>query len=548
MTNLQKMYPISIAPVLNISNILEGIRNNSSTSEAIFGAPIPEGSLEVPPHTTFIHIIQIGAGGTGGYVASEIMRFLGNIPKPLQDMFFYTLCDGDSFEPKNLGRQLCTEEDLGMNKAEALVSAYGPHFGCKMNNIQIIPQYLTSISDLYKINAGLLKVKSGSPQSDVGILLGTNQRVLRRTVKCHHQFPPLFVNSYRVWENNITIIPIIIDCVDKTTPRHILHTYLEDIQTKDAFPMIYNISLKLLTGWKKYRAKISNNGCDVIATPHGDIVLASKGEVIATFGYTSGVVSHQPQTYIISSGNGHFTGQVYWGRCSTIKNKDTNPISYKDIYGDKDVSHLFNATTIEEVTNEINDEGNEILLGTLEVESDTYAKFNMVSEDPAVLAGIERRLTRFAAMRKYMRDIMTAENTTNDPIVNLKHKTSRVFDAMTGKIDSDISPIQDFDKFASSIISVPSPYKIHPELIDLEIDKQEEQMSCAERAATNVQNINANKTAATLVMNYLTGIINGLLPMEPGSTLPISTAGVKFDVRTNSFTPELITTDYLKQV
>ena len=55
----------------------------------------------------------IGCGGLGGYAAEMLVRAgVGHI----------RVCDGDVFDETNLNRQvLCTEKNLGKNKAEAAV-------------------------------------------------------------------------------------------------------------------------------------------------------------------------------------------------------------------------------------------------------------------------------------------------------------------------------------------------------------------------------------------------------------------------------------------
>jgi hypothetical protein len=58
----------------------------------------------------------IGNGGVGSWLAPALCLLVG--PKNV------TLIDGDTLEEKNLNRQLFTESEIGLNKAEALARKY----------------------------------------------------------------------------------------------------------------------------------------------------------------------------------------------------------------------------------------------------------------------------------------------------------------------------------------------------------------------------------------------------------------------------------------
>lgn len=557
-TNLQKMYPVSINPVLSLSNLLAGLRNHPQEFTEIFRTMTTN---NIPCHNTYIHIIQIGAGGTGGYVAAEIMRFLGSIPDQLKYMIKYTLCDGDEFEAKNLGRQLCSEEDLGVNKAEALISNYGPYFGCNMNNLKVLPKYLTNIKELQHLDYGLIRE---SRQGYNTIYTGKDSIVSDdiQVLREHHEYlSPIYLNSGYALNNKIKIIPIIIDCVDKTTPRKIISDYLDqlyNIKAQSLLAFIIDFVTMMIAHSKTHLEKLkysTGKTAELYITKSGKLCVKFIGiNELTPFGFITDAVTAkltQPQTYIISSGNGHFTGQVYWGRVSGL-HAMTTPVKYKELYGNDDVSPLFGKTTSKEIANDT-----EMLhIGRLYLDTDSSRP--IIKVDTSVTSAgsidqLEEELKRIYMARQLSNAQLEKTNYDNDNTNNpeierfIRQGIPVVIDSQTFNIDEDLTKLNTLEELTASIMSVPSPYKVHPELIDISIDAQEDQMSCAERAAANVQNINANKTAANLVINYFTSIINGLLPMEPGSTVPISTAGVKFDVRTNSFTPELLTTDYLRQ-
>lgn len=76
----------------------------------------------------------IGAGGTGGYVIRDLLRYLQAL-KLKGDLrhFAVNLIDGDIVEEKNLIRQNFIQADLGKYKAEVLAKRYGTAFGVPVN-------------------------------------------------------------------------------------------------------------------------------------------------------------------------------------------------------------------------------------------------------------------------------------------------------------------------------------------------------------------------------------------------------------------------------
>lgn len=54
---------------------------------------------------------------------------------------------------------------------------------------------------------------------------------------------------------------------------------------------------------------------------------------------------------------------------------------------------------------------------------------------------------------------------------------------------------------------LPLPGIVHPELLDEELDRQEDAMSCSERAVANVQNLIANGMGACAATNYITALM-----------------------------------------
>ena len=59
-------------------------------------------------------VYLVGCGGVGGHLLSTLVR-------TIDEATAITLLDGDTVEPHNLDRQFFREEQIGMNKAEALL-------------------------------------------------------------------------------------------------------------------------------------------------------------------------------------------------------------------------------------------------------------------------------------------------------------------------------------------------------------------------------------------------------------------------------------------
>lgn len=81
------------------------------------------------------HIIIVGAGGTGGWLASFLNR--------VKDDHEVTIIDADIVEKKNLVRQNFIEQDINKNKAEVIGSRY--EFD------HIVPFYLSDSSQLEEV-------------------------------------------------------------------------------------------------------------------------------------------------------------------------------------------------------------------------------------------------------------------------------------------------------------------------------------------------------------------------------------------------------------
>lgn len=96
------------------------------------------------------HILLVGAGGTGGYLAESVGRLLyadahADLAVDELHRLKFTIVDGDEVEPVNLLRQNFIEDDLGMNKAKALAEGLKAMFGA---DVAHSGAYIASPDDL----------------------------------------------------------------------------------------------------------------------------------------------------------------------------------------------------------------------------------------------------------------------------------------------------------------------------------------------------------------------------------------------------------------
>lgn len=351
-----------------------------------------------------VRIAQIGAGGTGGYVAANLLRLIGGMRE--KNHIQYTLIDGDEFEPKNLGRQLCLSRDIGENKAVNIVRKYSQAYG--VPHATAIDRYLDGdmLNNVMPELLGLDMVPNIHLNSPEDVMEHGN----------------VDYNYFFLGANPVIIF---IDCVDKTTPRKLLYDFLKAPRYRDS----------------------------------GSLALSSA------------MPRNIAQTYIVSSGNGEHAGQVYWGRYV----EGSNPFTYDNLQ--KPLREHDSDTLYE------------------------YLQKNFRFE--TVLNRTPGLLNRFS--------------------------------------------VKDYKElYLGMYSSVPIAYDRFPNMVDVAEDLREEQMSCAERAEANVQNIMTNQTAATLTLNYVSRILRGLFPASPADTKPMTTTGVNFNVNTNNLRSELFTEDNLK--
>jgi PRTRC genetic system ThiF family protein len=82
------------------------------------------------------NIVLIGAGGTGGFVLSQLARLKGlGVDNEQLAPFDLTIVDGDEVEAKNCVRQMFFTGDVGDNKAEVLAERYGGAFETEISSV-----------------------------------------------------------------------------------------------------------------------------------------------------------------------------------------------------------------------------------------------------------------------------------------------------------------------------------------------------------------------------------------------------------------------------
>jgi len=78
-----------------------------------------------------LFVTLIGTGGTGSYVARDLLRCISNLKTDLGIVPSVVFIDPDKVEPKNLVRQNFIPSDVGKYKADVLASRYSSAFGVK---------------------------------------------------------------------------------------------------------------------------------------------------------------------------------------------------------------------------------------------------------------------------------------------------------------------------------------------------------------------------------------------------------------------------------
>ena len=93
----------------------------------------------IRPPATRIAVLLVGCGGTGSALADVLARLAYHSATSGGPELVLVFADGDTVEPKNIGRQRFGLGDVGQNKAQVLAARYSALFGL---NIAAVPQLL----------------------------------------------------------------------------------------------------------------------------------------------------------------------------------------------------------------------------------------------------------------------------------------------------------------------------------------------------------------------------------------------------------------------
>jgi len=102
--------------------------------------------LEPGREKIYFDIVQVGAGANGGQffrsLCQDIATHFRSFNENKQEVTFgvnMLLCDADRYEDHNLSNQLCTQEDIGEFKVDALKERYEEVYGLSIGSI---PRYV----------------------------------------------------------------------------------------------------------------------------------------------------------------------------------------------------------------------------------------------------------------------------------------------------------------------------------------------------------------------------------------------------------------------
>lgn len=120
-------------------------------------------------------VLQIGAGGTGGYVTEELVRVLGATNKE----HVLTVIDGDIVEERNLERQAFYKRDINKNKAEALISRLQTE---DTENVHVfgLTEYIKTWVDIVAIVTKMWEFYE--EQDEVMIICGADNNAVRHRI------------------------------------------------------------------------------------------------------------------------------------------------------------------------------------------------------------------------------------------------------------------------------------------------------------------------------------------------------------------------------
>lgn len=144
-------------------------------------------------------IVQIGTGGTGGYLVQHIAQLLGTSKKPAT----YVIADPDVIEEKNLGNQLFLSSEVGLKKADVLAERYSYAYNLDIRSFS--EGYIESVADIKKLFNSDFLVGKTYKQTLIPIIIGCVDNNFSRKVM--HEFftshPCIYIDA----GNEATVVP-----------------------------------------------------------------------------------------------------------------------------------------------------------------------------------------------------------------------------------------------------------------------------------------------------------------------------------------------------
>lgn len=130
-------------------------------------------SLVIDPALTYrlppdrpLHLVLVGCGGTGSHIAQAAARLAAHVGGSSLKL---TFIDGDTVEPRNVGRQLFAPFELGRNKAQTLAARLSAALG----------QSITAIPAM--ADGEMLRHLAREHPEHLGILVGAVDTATART-------------------------------------------------------------------------------------------------------------------------------------------------------------------------------------------------------------------------------------------------------------------------------------------------------------------------------------------------------------------------------
>lgn len=153
----------------------------------------------IPRKNIYPFIVQIGTGGTGGYLVQHIAQLLGTTKKPAT----YVIADPDVIEKKNLGNQLFLPSEVGLKKADVLAERYSYAYDLDIRSYS--EGYIESVNDIKNLfNADYIS-KGGYYTTLLPIIIGCVDNNFTR--KIMHEFfsthPCIYIDA----GNEATVVP-----------------------------------------------------------------------------------------------------------------------------------------------------------------------------------------------------------------------------------------------------------------------------------------------------------------------------------------------------